>query len=104
MIQEKIIEDISECLHIDAHELEYIFSKAKILGYLGIQEAKHLISMGIPLISMLTNIMRMNPEEVGYCIKNGKIPFYDLCVMLGIFGQDIMARKQNKVIDSYSQK
>lgn len=104
MIQEKLIEDISECLRIDADELKYIFSKAKILGYLGLQEARHLVSIGIPLIRVFANIMRMNPNEVGNCIKDGKIPYSDLCVILGIFGQDIMTRKQNKVIDSYSQK
>lgn len=104
MIEEKIIEDICGIMQTEPDELNYIFLKVKLLGYLNIQEFRHLVEMGIPIIGIFTNIMRISTDQAFSYIKDGKIPYSDLCVILGIFGQDIMARKQNKVIDSYSQK
>lgn len=104
MIEEKIIKDICETMQTEPDELNYIFSKVKLLGYLSVQEFRHLVEMGIPIIEVLTNIMRISTDQAFSYIRDGKIPYSDLCVILGIFGQDIMTRKQNKVIDSYSQK
>lgn len=104
MIEEKLIEDICNTLGTDSDELKYLFSEVKLLGYLSLQEIRHLAEMGIPIIGIFTNIMRISTDQAFSHIKDGEISYSDLCVILGIFGQNIMVRRQNKVIDSYIQK
>ncbi|RHV92603.1 hypothetical protein DXA95_12420 [Odoribacter sp. OF09-27XD] len=104
MIEEKLIEDICDAINTNSDELKDIFSKVKLLGYLSSQELRHLAEMGIPVIGIFTNIMRISANQALFHIKDGKISYSDLCVILGIFGQGIIERRQNKVIDSYIQK
>lgn len=96
MITEHIIMDISVFLRTDKSEIESVIENVKTKRYLQMQDVRQLQKIGIPVIPIISSIMKVNTEQAFCLIGNCKISYQDIMVILGIIAQDLKLRSQGR--------
>ena len=63
-------------------------------GVLRKQETRDFAICGLPILSIISNILKVNSETAAAYISKGQISYSDLCGMIGIFAQDLKLKSQ----------
>lgn len=115
MVTNKVIEKLCIALPIDKMKLITILNSVRIKGYVYPTDIRSLAELGIPAISVISNILNIpakkvcelctetiNKETKEVCPPD--ITYEDLLVVLGIIAQDFEVRKQQAILRKYENK
>lgn len=79
---------------VDRSRLKKALENVRRNGVLGKQETRDFAICGYPILSIISNILKVDSETAVAYISKGQISYSDLCGMIGIFAQDIKLRSQ----------
>ena len=100
MIIEKIIIDLASFLKIDASRIEHILKNVKENTYLHPMDVREFASIGIPIISTISGVLKISNEQAFELLRYDKdkriekITYQDTIIILGIIAQDLKLRSQ----------
>ncbi len=93
----ELINDSASILNlkeVDRSRLKTALENVRRNGVLGKQETRDFAICGYPILSIISNILKVDSETAVTYISKGQISYSDLCGMIGIFAQDIKLRSQ----------
>lgn len=93
----ELINDSASILNlkeVDRSRLKTALENVRRNRVLGKQETRDFATCGYPIISIISNILKVDSETAVAYISKGQISYSDLCGMIGIFAQDIKLRSQ----------
>lgn len=93
----ELINDSASILNLndtDRSRLVTALSEVRRNGVIGKRETREFVICGFPLLSIISNILKVDPETAAAYISKGQISYSDLCGMIGIFAQDLKLKSQ----------
>ncbi|MFA6662401.1 MAG: hypothetical protein WCS56_05155 [Bacilli bacterium] len=96
MIKEKIISDLSCYLRVDESYINATLESINKKKLCYAQDFRRLVEIGLPIISVLSGVLKIDTTKAFGLIKDGKIPYQDILIILGIIAQDFKLRSQRK--------
>ena len=80
----------------DQRKLQVAISEVKTKGILTNAEVRAFAECGFPIISILANVLKEDPQGVIAHIRKGEVTYSDFCSVIAIFAQDIKFRSQRR--------
>lgn len=93
MIEQELISDICRSLHLDDKNMQTVFINCKLFGFARIQEVCQLTSMGVPVLPILSGVLKITQIDVRNRVVNGEVSYEDMLCVLGIFAQELALKR-----------
>lgn len=101
MLVERIIQRLCTIQNIDHSVVMEIILLVKQENYLSKKGAIQLNDLGIPIFSIVSNILSLNQNELDDIFLKRKISYSDLVCIIGIVTQDSLVQYQKRRLANY---
>ena len=104
MITEHILNELCIWLRTDKSKIEIVIDNVKKNGYLQFQDVRELANIGIPIVSVISGVLRISTQQAFELIRYDKdkpaekITYQDLIIILGIIAQDFKLRSKSDLV------
>ncbi|MCK9629376.1 MAG: hypothetical protein M0R37_12405 [Bacteroidales bacterium] len=94
MIIEQLISSMDEALGVVSGEPQFkekvmkVLDNSKVSGFLSSDDAKSLMCLGLPIVSVTSETSGTDVNKVCKIIFSGKLPYEDLLIILGFTFSD----------------
>ena len=88
----ELINDSASILNlkeVDRSRLKTALENVRRNGVLGKQETRDFAICGYPILSIISNILKVDSETAVAYISKGQISYSDLCCIIGTFAQEL---------------
>ncbi|MGV8135901.1 MAG: hypothetical protein AB2L20_11860 [Mangrovibacterium sp.] len=96
MITKKLIGNISHALHVNPDRILLVLQTCKQHGYMSMEDCMAFAEVGLPVFSIIGNVLSISYDDAMKEIKKGSISYDDLLCMIGIIAQDFKIISQTK--------
>lgn len=103
MVKDILLNRIISLTKADARQVRFAVELCKEKGVLTKQEVMQLTSQGLPIYSILSNILKpAQPNEINFMLDSKRVTYEDLLCILGIIAQDLELLQQKKAIAEWN--